>query len=131
MGARTGQQYIESLKAHPAALWIGGERIADATTHPATRNAVQSLAHLYDVQHDPARRDVMTYELPGGERAGMSFLVPRSREDLERRHAMMRRWAEYSGGMMGRSPDYLNASIMAMSAAADYFGANNPRHADN
>jgi 4-hydroxyphenylacetate 3-monooxygenase len=62
---------------------------------------------------------------------GMSFLMPTSVDDLARRHAMMRVWAEYSGGMMGRIPDYLNASLMAMGAAASYFGANDPRHADN
>jgi 4-hydroxyphenylacetate 3-monooxygenase len=131
MPARTGQQYIESLKAHPAEIWVGGERVEDVTTHPATRNAVRSYARLYDMQHAPGLQDTMTYALPGGERVGMSFLLPTSVDDLARRHAMMRVWAEYSGGMMGRTPDYLNASVMAMGAAATYFGANDPRHADN
>jgi 4-hydroxyphenylacetate 3-monooxygenase len=131
MPARTGQHYIESLKAHPAAIWIGGERVEDVTTHAATRNAVRSYARLYDMQHDPGLRDTMTYALRGGERVGTSFLTPTSVDDLARRHAMMRVWAEYSGGMMGRTPDYLNASVMAMGAAASYFGANDPRHAGN
>jgi 4-hydroxyphenylacetate 3-monooxygenase len=131
MPARTGQHYIASLRAHPAEIWVGGERVEDVTTHPATRNAVRSYARLYDMQHEPALQDTMTYALPSGERVGMSFLMPTSVDDLARRHAMMRVWAEYSGGMMGRTPDYLNASVMAMGAAASYFGANDPRHADN
>src|SRR5947209_16902931 len=112
MPARGGRDYITRLREQPAEVWLGGERVKDVTTHPATRNAVHSLAALYDMQHDPALRDEMTYELPDGERAGLSFLQPASTDDLARRRAMMRRWAQYSGGMMGRSPDYLNAMLM-------------------
>jgi 4-hydroxyphenylacetate 3-monooxygenase len=61
MPARTGQHYIASLRTHPAEIWVGGERVEDVTTHPATRNAVRSYARLYDMQHDPGLRDTMTY----------------------------------------------------------------------
>jgi len=44
---------------------------------------------------------------------------------------MMKVWADYSGGMMGRSPDYLNRAVMAFGAAADYCGENDPRFAAN
>jgi 4-hydroxyphenylacetate 3-monooxygenase len=131
MPARSGAQYIASLKAHPAEIWIGDERVEDVMEHPATRHGVESYAALYDMQHDPALRDVMTYELSDGERAGLSFLTPRTVDDLARKRAMMRQWALYSGGMLGRSPDYLNAMLMALDAAADYFAADDPRHGEN
>ena len=44
---------------------------------------------------------------------------------------MFRRWAEYSGGMLGRTPDYLNASIAAMAAAGQFFADSDPRFGDN
>src|SRR5581483_7646651 len=66
-----------------------------------------------------------------GERVGMSFLRPDSNEDLARRSRMMTTWARYSGGMMGRTPDYLNSSFMALAAAADYFAQNRPEFADH
>jgi 4-hydroxyphenylacetate 3-monooxygenase len=44
---------------------------------------------------------------------------------------MMKHWADASGGMLGRSPDYLNSGLMAFAAAAGFFGRNDPRHADN
>jgi 4-hydroxyphenylacetate 3-monooxygenase len=132
MAARTGQQYLDGLRAARAEVWLGGERIEDVTTHPATRNAARSVAALYDMQHDPALREEMTFPSPtSGEPVGMTFITPRTREDLARRRVAMKRWSEWSHGYMGRTPDYLNVSFMAMAAAADYFAAEDPRHGEH
>lgn len=132
MPARTGAQYIADLKGMKRDIWVGGERVEDVTTHPATRRGVASYAHLYEMQHDPALRDVMTYPSPTtGERVGMSFLTPRTPTDLALRREMIRQWANYSGGMMGRTSDYCNSSVMAMVAASEYFAANDPRFGAN
>jgi 4-hydroxyphenylacetate 3-monooxygenase len=132
MPARTGAQFIEGLRSQSREVWVGGERVKDVATHPAFRNVIRSLAALYDMQHDRAAREDMTYVSPSsGERVGLSFLMPRSRDDLSRVRRMMKHWADYSGGMMGRSPDYLNRAAMAFAAAAEYCGQNDPRFADN
>ncbi|HWE63305.1 MAG TPA: 4-hydroxyphenylacetate 3-monooxygenase, oxygenase component [Chloroflexota bacterium] len=132
MAAITGNEYLHRLRETQGEIWIEGERVRDVTVHPVTRNCARSLAHLYDLQHEPELRDTMTYLSPtSGERVGMSFLVPQSNEDLRRRSRMMYTWARYSGGMMGRTPDYLNSSFMALSVAAPYFAANRPQYADH
>ncbi|PYO54193.1 MAG: 4-hydroxyphenylacetate 3-monooxygenase, oxygenase component [Candidatus Rokuibacteriota bacterium] len=132
MPARTGAAYIAGLRERPPELHMQGERVKDVTSHPGLRHGVRTLAALYDMQHDPALRDEMTYASPTtGDRVGLSFITPRSRQDLERRHAMMRHWARASCGMMGRTPDFLNASLMAMAAAGDYFGQNRPAFKQN
>jgi 4-hydroxyphenylacetate 3-monooxygenase len=132
MPARTGNEYLSQLRDNQGEIWIDGERVKDVTTHPATRHAARSLAHLYDMQHDPALRETMTYISPGsGERVGMSFLEPKTTHDLLRRSAMTQAWARYSGGMMGRTPDYMNSSYMALSAAHSYFAVNRPEFAEN
>jgi 4-hydroxyphenylacetate 3-monooxygenase len=132
MGARTGAQFLDGLRARPPEIWIGGERVRDPLAHPAFRNVVRSVAALYDMQHDPALRDEMTYVSPSsGARVGLSFLVPRTHDDLVRVRRMMKRWADYSGGMMGRSPDYLNRALAAYAAAADYMAANDPRFGEH
>jgi 4-hydroxyphenylacetate 3-monooxygenase len=132
MPARTGREFIQGLKDQPREIWIGGERVSDPTTHPAFRNVIRSVAALYDLQHDAALQDEMTFVSPkSGQRVGMSFLVPRTREDLARVRRMMKVWADYSGGMMGRSPDYLNRAVTAFAAAAPYCGENEPRFADH
>jgi 4-hydroxyphenylacetate 3-monooxygenase len=132
MPARTGQQYITGLQEHPREVWIDGERVQDVTTHPALRNGVRSVAALYDMQHDPALREEMTYASPPtGQPVGLSFLVPQSIADLERRRHMMARWAWASCGMMGRSPDFLNVLFTAWAGAADYFAQNRPEFKHN
>jgi 4-hydroxyphenylacetate 3-monooxygenase len=127
MPARTGQAYIKGLQEQPREVWICGERVADVTTHPALRNGVRSIAALYDMQHDPDLREEMTYLSPTtGDAVGLSFIIPRTMQDLERRSRMMLRWARMSCGMMGRSPDFLNVNFAAWAAAAEYFAQNRP-----
>jgi 4-hydroxyphenylacetate 3-monooxygenase len=132
MGARTGQQVLERLRSQPPAMWVEGELVADPTTHPRTANAAHSLAALYELQHRPDLVDTMTFPSPStGERVGMSFIVPRTREDLERRSAMNKVWADACLGFMGRMPDYLNVNLMGAGTAAEYFGQCRPDFADN
>ncbi|PZN12374.1 MAG: 4-hydroxyphenylacetate 3-monooxygenase, oxygenase component [Bacillota bacterium] len=133
MPARTGRDYIEALNASRRDVLIHGERVtARVADHPAFRNLVRSYAALYDLQHEPELREVMTYPSPTtGERVGVQFLTPRTREDLERRRAMMKVWADYSCGMLGRTADYLNSAIMAMAAAADWFAQADPAFGEN
>lgn len=132
MGARTAADVLTRLREHPPNMWIDGERVADPTTHPATANVARSLAALYDLQHEPDRVDAMTFESPtSGDRVGMSFVVPETRDDLERRSAMHKVWADASLGFMGRAPDYLNVNVMAAGVASDYFATCRPEFGDN
>src|SRR5438309_1375000 len=132
MPARTGEQYIKGLQQQEREVWLGGERVKDVTTHPGLANGVRSVAALYDMQHDPALRDEMTYVSPAtGDRVGLSFLMPRSHDDLGRARKMMKRWADYSGGFMGRTPDYLNRALVGFGSAAEYCAENDPRFGDN
>ena len=132
MPARTGKEYISGLREGSPEVFISGERVKDVTTHPALRNGVHTLAGLYDMQHDPALRDDMTYDSPAtGDRIGLSFITPQTMGELERRRVKMRHWARASCGMMGRTPDFLNVSLMAMAAAGDYFAQNRPEFKQN
>jgi 4-hydroxyphenylacetate 3-monooxygenase len=132
MAARTGRQYIKGLQDQQRDVWLGGERVKDVTTHPGLAGGVRAIAALYDMQHDERLRDAMTYVSPtSGERVGLSFIVPRTREELERRRDMMLRWARATCGMMGRSPDFMNVTFAAWSAAANYFAQGRPEFGDN
>ena len=132
MPARTGSEFVAGLRAEPREVYIGGERVTDVTTHPAFTGIIETLAHLYDMQHDPEYRDELTYVSPDtGDRVGTSFMQPRTKDDLEQRGAAMRRWALYSNGMLGRTPDYLSSSLMSFAAAGDYFAQNDARFGDH
>ncbi|PKB73447.1 MAG: 4-hydroxyphenylacetate 3-monooxygenase, oxygenase component [SAR202 cluster bacterium Io17-Chloro-G7] len=132
MPVRTGAQYIEGLRENQPEVYMNGERVKDVTTHPALSNGIQTLARLYDMQHDPEIADQMTYTSPTtGDQVGLSFILPKTPEDLQRRHTMMSHWARVSCGMMGRSPDFMNVNVMAMAAAGDYFAQNRPEFKKN
>lgn len=132
MGVRTGAQFIDGLKKRPREVWLHGRRVEDVTTEPAFVRPMRSIARLYDMQHDPRYRDVLTYPSPSsGQPVGTAFMMSRTIEDLRKRHAAFRLWAEATFGMMGRSPDFLNTTVMAFAEAADVFGRLGPRYADN
>ncbi len=132
MPARTGQQYINGLKEQDREIWLGGERVRDVTTHKGLSGGVRAVAHLYDMQHDPALRDTMTFPSPSsGAAVGRSFDNPKTRDALETRSKMMLNWARATCGMMGRSPDFMNVTFAAWGAAADFFGEARPEFGDN
>ena len=120
MAARSGRQFLERLSAARVHVEIQGETLTGhVNEHPAFRNVINSYAELYDMQHDPAHRDVLTYPSPTtGQRVATSFLTPRTPEDLDQRHRVFKLWAGRSLGMLGRTPDYLNSALMALAAAA-------------
>jgi 4-hydroxyphenylacetate 3-monooxygenase len=131
MPARTGQEYVKGLQEQEREVWLDGQRVRDVTTHPGLANGVRSIAALYDMQHG-ALRDEMTYVSPTtGDRVGLSFIIPRTREELERRREMMLHWARASCGMLGRSPDFMNVTFAAWAGAADYFARNRPEFGAN
>ena len=132
MPARTGQQYIDGLSQNPAEVWIRGEKVKDVTTHPAFQNGVRSLAGLYDMQHNPDTKDAMTFKSPSsGDPVGLSFIIPKTVDDLVKRREMMTNWAWESCGMMARTPDFLNCAISGWAGSADYFSANRADSKDN
>jgi 4-hydroxyphenylacetate 3-monooxygenase len=130
MAARTGAEYIKGLQAQECEVWLRGERVKDVTTHPGLANGVRAIASLYDLQHELP--DEMTYLSPtSGERLGLSFIIPRTQDELARRGAMMLRWARTTCGMMGRSPDFMNVTFAAWAAAARYFARGRPEFGEN
>ena len=60
MGIRTGAEYRESLK-DGRTIYVNGGRVKDVTTYPPFQGVIDSLAMLYDLQHDPAHQKLLTY----------------------------------------------------------------------
>ncbi|WP_339165091.1 4-hydroxyphenylacetate 3-monooxygenase, oxygenase component [Siminovitchia sp. FSL W7-1587] len=130
MPAKTGKEYIERLKKANNNVYIHGERVDDVTEHPAFKNVVQSMAYLYDLQYEKPEK--MLYTSPTtGNQVGMTFKVPETIDDIIARREAIQEWARTSGGMMGRSPDYMNAEVMAAGAASEFFAEGDPAFADN
>jgi 4-hydroxyphenylacetate 3-monooxygenase len=129
-GARRGEQILQRLRERPPTLWYQGKQIKDVTTHPALRGGVETLAKLYDLQwQHPA---VSLFDSPStGQKVGRSFLIPRTMEDLRSVTAAMRVWQDYTHGMMGRAPDYINRAISGYAAGSAFLAEAEARFGTN
>lgn len=133
MGIRTGTQYLDKLNSMRPHVVIDGQVVSEnIADHAAFRNVARSYARLFDLQHDPEYADRLTYPSPSSrDRVNASFLVPRTVADLERRRAATTCWAEYSQGFLGRTGDYMNGCLTALSAAEQWFAQADPMFGEN
>lgn len=122
MPIRTGQQYIDRIDALNTYISLDGEVVrGKVSEHPAFKGVMQSQAKLFDLQHHQELLETMTYESPTSkERVGVSFLQVITSEDLVKRRYAAQEWALSSHGFMGRSPDYMNTTLMALASASDF-----------
>ena len=130
MAARTGKQFLRGLK-DSRELWVGGDKVRSVIDHPALAGAALALAEVYDLQHRHAA-DCLMPDPETAEPINVSHMIPRSRADLERRHRGLERIAEFSVGLMGRTPDYMNVTYAGFAGRADEWAINgNERGAEN
>jgi 4-hydroxyphenylacetate 3-monooxygenase len=122
MAARTGDQYLQGIRDERE-VWLNGERVVDVTAHPALAAAARSVAALYDLQL--TRADVcLMPDATTGEPINVTHVIPRSTEDLARRHRCIELIAEQTIGLMGRSPDYLNVTLAGFAGRCDIWAMN-------
>jgi 4-hydroxyphenylacetate 3-monooxygenase len=74
MPARTGKEFLAGLKA-PRELWVGDEKVSDLVSHPALAGAANTIAQVFDLQHQAA--DVcLTADPETGEQINLSHVSP-------------------------------------------------------
>ena len=131
MAARTGAEYVDGLRGDGREVWIGAERVPDVTGHPAFKGSLQGIAGFFEWQHLHAADCIIADPLTN-ESTGISHLIPRSADDLSRRHRGLERLARYSMGMLGRTPDYVNLTFAGFAGQPSLWSANgNAEGAEN
>jgi 4-hydroxyphenylacetate 3-monooxygenase oxygenase component len=116
--ARTGEQFLDGLGAGGREIWLNGEKITHPLDHPELREAARSMARVFDLQHEHAG-EMLAPSPDDGRLVNVTHLIPRSRADLERRRRAIELTAALSGGIMGRTPDYLNVTFACFAGRAD------------
>jgi aromatic ring hydroxylase len=130
MAARTGKEFLAGLRS-PREVWVDREKVDDVASHPAFVGAAATLAEIFDLQHQ-AREVCLTPDAETGEPINLSHMIPRSLADLERRHACLQTIAEFTVGLMGRTPDYMNVTFAGFAGCAHEWAVNgNDRGAAN
>lgn len=122
MGARTGEQYLRRL-ADDREIWLDGRRVESVVDCPALTGAAHALAELYDLQFEHPD-ELITDDPESGEQVAVSHVIPRSADDLARRHVALERTARQTIGLLGRSPDYLNVTMAGFAGRADVWAQN-------
>ena len=122
MPARTGAQFLAGLR-DGRELWVGADKVTDPMDHPALRGAAAAIAGVFDLQHEAADACLMA-DPETGEPIAVSHMIPHSREDLVRRHTALEKVAEFSVGLMGRTPDYMNVTFAGFAGRCDEWAIN-------
>ncbi len=125
---KTGAQHIASLR-DGRSVYLDGGLVADVTTHPAFRGAVQSAGMLYDHQARPENIERMTFDCGGGRRASRAWQMPRSREELVARRQALSDWSAQSCGFIGRSPDHVASALIGQVMGIEVFEKHGPARA--
>jgi aromatic ring hydroxylase len=126
MGARRGKDYLAGLR-DGREVWLGAERV-DVSTHPAFAGSLAGMAGYFDWQHEHADA-CLAMDPRSDERVSTSHVIPRSREDLQRRARCLEQLARYSMGVLGRTPDYVNVTTAGFAGRPDIFGQNGDKRA--
>src|SRR4051794_15981757 len=101
---RTGDEYRESLR-DGREVWISGERVPDVTVHPQFKPLVDARARIYDMAHEDATRDIVSYAGADGERNAISTQAPHTREDWAAKQRMVDAVFDDLGGVVTRVGD--------------------------
>ena len=128
---RTGDEYRASLR-DGREVWIDGQRVTDVTTHPATRPIVDIRARIYDLQHELATRDVMSYVDAGtGERNCIGHKLPHTRDDWHAKRLAVDTVMRDIGGVVTRMSDETVGEMWSLFDGRDVLNEIDPRFARN
>jgi len=102
---RTGDEYRESIR-DAREVWIDGERVDDVTTHPAFKPIVDVRARIYDLAHEEATVEQMSYvDVETGERCPTAARLPLTKEDWHAKRLAVDTVLDDVGGIATRVGD--------------------------
>ncbi len=110
----SGRDYLSSLNDGRKVI-LANEVIDDIASYPATGAMAASIGELLDAHHDD-RRLLDSNGLPWAYSPALTY------SDVASRGRAFEAIARMSGGLLGRSPDFLGTILTAWAAAADSFG---------
>ena len=126
---RNGKQYLSGLR-DGRRVTIEGSPVNDVTAHPAFRGMAGTMAGLMDM-HDDELGDLMTPCPDTGELIPWSYSLARDVQGVRARGHYFEAIARATGGLLGRSPDFLATLLASWYAAADVFGGRDGKFAGN
>ena len=97
---KDGRKHLESIRDGRRVL-INSGVVSAVADHSAFRNAVGTVARLYDFQAAPGNAELMTFETrKGGPRVNRAWQLPTSCAELVERRKALTAWSELHCGFM-------------------------------
>ena len=126
MGARRGYEYLAGLN-DGREVWYGAERV-NVAEDPTFAGSVAGMAAYFDYQWENSD-DCLFASPETGEQISAAHIRPRNADDIARRHRAFDRFARYSMGMLGRTPDYVNVVLAGHVSRTDIWEkASDPKY---
>ncbi|MBY6059034.1 4-hydroxyphenylacetate 3-hydroxylase family protein [Leisingera daeponensis] len=126
---RTGQQYRDSIR-DGRRVWMNGERVHDVTTHPQFKPLIDIRARIYDMAHEDATRDIMSYE-ENGDRFSVGLKLPYTQDDWHAKRRATDAVLEDVGGIVTRVGDETAGEMWSLYDGQDILNEVDPRFSDN
>jgi 4-hydroxyphenylacetate 3-monooxygenase len=128
---RTGDEYRESIR-DGRAVWMNGERVKDVPSHPMFQPIVDARARIYDLAHEPATQEVMSYLDPGtGERNAIANRLPRSQQDWHDKRRAVDLVLADARGVVTRVGDETIGEMWSLFDGEDVLNEVDPRFSAN
>ena len=132
---RTGDEYRESIR-DGREVWIDGEKVTDVPSHPAFKPIVDIRARIYDMAHEEAHQEAMSYvDEATGERNCIGFKLPHTQADWQAKRQAIKRIMYEVGAVVTRVGDETAGEMWSLYDGSDMlnkvdprFGANIERH---
>ena len=126
---RTGNEYRTALQ-DGREVYMDGKRVEDITAHPQFRPLIDVRARIYDMQHEEATRDIMSFE-ENGERFPVGNQIPREQEHWHAKRRAVDAVMQEICGVVTRVGDETVGEMWSLADGADILNEINPRFAEN
>ena len=124
-GRLTGRTpYAERVRS-ARLVYLNGALVGDVGAAPAFAGAIEAVEGYYALQAE--RPEIHLARRADGAAIPTSLLVPETAADLAKKRASYKEIADLSFGMLGRTPDFINAAVMALGAHSEVLSSD--RHA--
>lgn len=128
---RTGAEYIESIR-DGREVWLNGERVTDVPTHPHFKPLVDVRARMYDMQHEAATKELLSYTDPAtGERNTTFYKTPHTQQDWWDKFAAVTAVMHDIKGVVTRVGDETIGEVWSLYDGQDVLNSVDPRFSTN
>jgi 4-hydroxyphenylacetate 3-monooxygenase len=126
---RTGQQYIDSIR-DGREVYINGERVADVTKNPMLKPLIDIRARIYDMQHEAATREILSFD-EAGERHAVANKLPRTQQDWHDKRRATDTVLDAIGGVVTRVGDETVGEMWSLFDGQDVLNEVDPQFSAN